>query len=94
MRTPRPQPGHPQAEQGGGQDNGTDDETNRTEDAKAGNKTNEQSRNQARPPEKARRSRETATPASARSDDLSGGCGENTTPALPGNGQQASPDGS
>ena len=34
MRTPRPQPGHPQAEQGEGGDTGTDDETHRTEDAK------------------------------------------------------------
>ena len=50
MRTPRPQPGHPQAEQGEGEDNGTDDETNRTEDAKTEEQTNEQRRNQARPP--------------------------------------------
>ena len=34
MRTPRPQPGHPQAEQADGEDTGTNDETHRTEDAK------------------------------------------------------------
>ena len=57
MRTPRPQPGHPQAEQGEGRDTRTDDETHRTEDAETEEQTNEQSRNQARPPGRAKRSK-------------------------------------